>query len=598
MERFLLMLLVPVAAVSAAAAAELRFKERALSDLARHVPEILKTYDAKTGRFGTGIWICNDQQQMYPLAAAYAASAPGNVHHKDPKLLEAIMKAGDALIEDMDEQGRWVFRKKDGSTWGKIHMPWTYSRWLRTFGLIRDAMPAERRERWTKALSLGYGKIAEGALRHVHNIPAHHAMGLYAAGKALGRPEWCQQAAKFLEQVAARQTEGGYWAEGGGPVVVYGFVYVDALGTYYAMSGDRKVLPALERAAAFHRHFTYPNGHNVETVDQRNPYHAQVSPGNVGFSFTPVGRAHLKAQWSQLGGPLDADLAASLVLYGEEGPLAEEPSGRGEEVFVLRERGVERAATLRRGPWFICWSAYTARVVNSRWIQDRQNLVSIYHEKTGLILGGGNTKLQPAWSSFAVGDLAALAHRPGDTNPSFLPKGTLYHVPSVAKLSTAPEPALELTYGPETCRLRVVPKDERSLEYVVEAAATSGLPIYAHLTLIPQLAGRVHFVAHGGQVRTETAQEPQSGQTLETAAGQKLKLTATPIELSAEQLGGWVSYAGWRLRLPPTASLSWPVFPHNPYRADGRATPEEARIVIRIPLDRQHREQRVVLEVP
>jgi len=66
------------------------------------------------------------------------------------------MKGGDYLIEQQDEKGMWTFRKKDNSTWGRIYMPWTYSRWIRTFYLIKDAMPPDRRERWAKALQHGY----------------------------------------------------------------------------------------------------------------------------------------------------------------------------------------------------------------------------------------------------------------------------------------------------------------------------------------------------------------------------------------------------------------------------------------------------------
>jgi hypothetical protein len=58
----------------------------------------------------------------------------------------------------------------------------------------------------------------------------------------------------------------------------------------------------------------------------------------------------------------------------------------------------------------------------SRWIQDRQNLVSLYHDKIGVILGGGNTKLQPLWSTFSVGDRAQFHHKAGDETPiSFRP---------------------------------------------------------------------------------------------------------------------------------------------------------------------------------
>ncbi len=563
-------------------AAELKYKDRLLGELVKKVPGILKTFDPKTGRFGSGIWICQDQHPMYPLAVAYASPGDGNRYHKDPKLLEVIIKAGDPLIENMDEQGRWIFEKKDGSTWGMIWMPWTYSRWIRTFGLVRDDMPPEARKTWTDALTLGYTGISKRCLGHVHNIPAHHAMGLYVAGKVLDRPEWCRQAADFMIKVAGTQSEGGYWPEGGGPVVLYDFVYVDALGTYYALSGDRRVLGALEKAAVFHRHFTYPGGQNVETIDQRNPYHGTIAAGNVGFTFSPAGRAYLENQWRQTALHGDAglapDLIASLLLYGEEGPAAETPSEEA-DLFVLTEGGVDRAATLRHGPWFVCLSAYTTPIVKSRWIQDRQSFASVYHDKTGLILGGGNTKLQPAWSSFTIGDVTLLAHTPGDENPDFLPKGELYHVPKAAKLIVKPEPGLDLTYGPETygpqtCRIRVRPRDDRTLEYALEATAASALPVAAHLTLIPHL------------------NEP-----LETAAGQKVTIGDDPVTLSPDQIGGWVAHAGYRLHVPASASLHWPALPHNPYRKDGRASASEGRIEIRIPFDQDDRKHQIRLEI-
>jgi len=571
MRRCAMAFLAATIAVQAARAEDFRYKSQLRASLVKQVPGILGSYDPKTGRFGGGIWICQDQERMYPLAVAYGLAGTDNRYHKDRKLLEVIMKAGDALIADMDALGQWEFRKKDGSTWGKIWMPWTYSRWIRTFALIRDDMPPERRAAWAKALTLGYTGIAK-SLGGVHNIPAHHAMGLYAAGKALDRPAWCQQAAKFMTSVAAAQSEAGYWSEGGGPVVLYDFVYLDALGTYYALSCDQRVLPALEKGSRFHGLFTYPDGRNVETIDQRNPYHDTVAQGNVGFSFTPVGRAYLRRQWSERGGDhLDADLIASMLLYGEEGPAADLSS---QQAFVLTECGVDRAAVFRRGPWFICLSAFTTPVVDSRWIQDRQNFVSIYHDRAGLILGGGNTKLQPAWSNFTVGDAALLAHRPGDANPDFRPRGKLWHVPQAAKLTVKPQLGLELAYGPETCRVRVTPKDDRTLEYCLEATLNSGQPVAAHLTLLPRL-----------------------GKPLENAAGGKLTLGASPVCWSPEQLGGWVAHGGCRLHLPEGASLRWPALPHNPYRKDGRATAEEARIEIRLPFDQQHREHRVLVEV-
>ena len=92
-------------------AAELRFKDELVPILVRQIPGILKSYDPETGRFGSGIWLCTDQNPMYPLAVAYAYAAPGSKYYKDKELLEVIMKAGDALIDDMiaaDEALAWA----------------------------------------------------------------------------------------------------------------------------------------------------------------------------------------------------------------------------------------------------------------------------------------------------------------------------------------------------------------------------------------------------------------------------------------------------------------------------------------------------------
>jgi hypothetical protein len=558
-------------------ASELKYKDRLLRELVRQVPDVLKTFDPDTGQFGSGIWICRDQHPMYPLAVAYATLAEGNPYYHDPKLLEVIVKSGDPLLENMNPRGQWVFRKKDGSTWGNIWMPWTYSRWVRTFQLIRDRMPTDARQTWADALLLGYSGIAKTQLGSVHNIPTHHAMGLYIAGLALDRPEWCRQAAEFMQKVVDHQAQGGYWSENAGPVVAYNFVYVDALGTYYAVSGDQRVLPALEKAAAFHWHFTYPGGQNVETIDQRNPYHDSVNPGNVGFSFSAAGRSYLMNQWSRAGA-LDSDLIASLLLYGEEGAVeasnAEASNAEAAQTFTMTEDGVDRAMTVRRGPWFVCLSAYTAPIADSRWIQDRQNFVSIYHDRTGLILGGGNTKLQPGWSSFTVGDVALLKHTPGDINPDFEPKGELYHVPQTARLVSGSEPGLELTYGAETCGLRVRFVDRRTLEITLEATCQSGLSVAAHLTLLPH-----------------------PGEPLATASGEKFTLGEDAIGLAPGQLGGRIEYAGCRWLLPESTSLRWPSLPHNPYRKDGRAAADEGRVEVVVPLDARHPQERITVEI-
>ena len=66
----------------------------------------------RAAAFGSGIWVCGDQNVMYPLAVAYSTPGGGNPYYKDAKLLEVIAKSAQPLIENMDEQGRGSFAKK------------------------------------------------------------------------------------------------------------------------------------------------------------------------------------------------------------------------------------------------------------------------------------------------------------------------------------------------------------------------------------------------------------------------------------------------------------------------------------------------------
>ncbi|MEN6625198.1 MAG: hypothetical protein ABFD69_03105 [Candidatus Sumerlaeia bacterium] len=542
--------------ISQARASDLVYRGRLHAELVRQVPDLLKGFDPGTGRFGKGIFICTDQHPMFALAVAY--SIPGSAYYKDSALLDVIMKAGDALIAAQDADGKWRFDKKDGSYWGQIYMPWTYSRWIRTYAIIKYDMPQARRDKWEKALVKGFDGISRTALKGRANIPTHDAMALYIAGVVLGRSGWSEQAARYIRGMAAAQSEGGFWSEHAGPLVGYNYVYVEAIGTYYACSSDKSVLPALRRAARYHWEMTYPDGRCVETVDERNPYGDRINPGNVGFTYTPEGRACLARQWGLLDWKLGSDLIASLLLHGVEGSLAGQPAAG---TFVLNDHGQPRAMTLRSGPWFVALSAFTAPLSESRWIQDRQNFVSIYHQETGLYAGGGNTKLQPAWSSFTVGNTALLRHKAGDADPEFKPAGELYHIPSEARLAPGADPQLDLVYGPVNCHIKLKIEPAGVASYEIWASGRTKLPVVAHLTLIPRL-----------------------GKPLKTGGGFNGVLGKKRIDLDAAGLGGKMNYGGMQLTLPEGTALHWPALPHDPYVKDGGARPEQGRIELRIPL--------------
>jgi hypothetical protein len=84
------------------------------------------------------------------------------------------------------------------------------------------------------------------------------------------------------------------------------------------------------------------------------------------------------------------------------------------------------------------------------------------------------------------------------------------------------------------------------------------------------------------QLNLQLALKP--GETLETGAGKKIALGREQVQLSPEELGGWIRHRGWRLRLDPAARLTWPVFPFNPYGNAAVTSLEAAVGVISAPV--------------
>ena len=110
---------------------------------------------------------------------------------------------------------------------------------------------------------------------------------------------------------------------------------------------------------------------------------------------------------------------------------------------------------------------------------------------------------------------------------------------------------------------------EMKLSY--RSTSTSGMPVEAHVTLIPHLGEEVAFASGNAVVPGEE-----------------------PIERSGE---AWLAHAGWRLTLPEGARVVWPALPHNPYKKAGEATVAEARLVVVLPLSKDVEEHTLTLQV-
>ncbi|MBQ9367499.1 MAG: hypothetical protein IJT83_06945 [Victivallales bacterium] len=533
--------------------------------LVEAVPKVLKQYHPETGYFGSEPWVCNDQNNMFPLAVAWWVESKENPYYHSPELLKVIVKAGDALIDDMDEKGMWLFRKKDNSTWGMVHMPWTYSRWVRSYSLVREAMTPEERERWDKALQLGFTHIQNYCkVKQVQNIPCHHAMGLYAAGKLFGREEWMKLAQEYMAKVVAAQDPEGFWTEHFGPVVNYNFVYIDALGDYYSMSKDATVLPALEKAARYHASILFKDGTSAACLDERNGYNTSLTVGNPGFSWTAIGRGFLEQQFN-----LSAvkrmtfvpDYLAAMVLHGGTGETLS-PAELGENGFYLSNN--KKLAKLTRGGWQLCVTGYVCKPITNRWIMERQNMMDIYLYGRGLIAGGGNTRMQPLLSTFTFGDPGLLVMDNTSDKPNFLPKIPLKWTPDSAEiLRDGDGLALKMAYGANKVSVKASPKEENtklSLTFALEGTADA--PCEAHLPIM------------------------HKGSALRLADGTRLPL-GEKLEKTAEELNGGFFYNGVQYEMPPKSRICWPVKIFNQYAKNGLAPKGTERLVLCMPIGQE-----------
>lgn len=384
-------------------------------------------------------------------------------------------------------------------------------------------------------------------------------MSLYIAGECFGKDDWKDAARKFMAKVVEKQDPTGYWSEHFGPVVGYNEVYVEAFGAYYHFSRDDTVLGALERSAAFHSKVLLPDGSAIGCIDERQIYHAGVEIGNVGFSWTADGRGYLLKQlWRYSNGGkklLGADYAAQMLLYGGSGPGNPPPAGADKAAVVL---GNNEAVIQRDKPWAWAFSAYACAPPESRWIQDRHNLVDIFHDDMGLIAGGGNTKMQPLWSTFTVGDCALLTPDFGNANPDFTPAIPLKWTPVSAALDLAgPVSGLTLKCGGADCRVSVEPREDGALAVTYQAPADAG--VEAHLPLMYRPGG------------------------LRLADGSRRSVGEQDLTLTAEEAGGHVSYGQLALTMPPGTRLVWPARQHNPYAKGGESSLSAAKLVLVMP---------------
>ncbi len=502
----------------------------------------LKLMEAEVQRAQAETPLAANSGAMFSAAVLYKKQHAANPSFGDKKKLELALALGDLCAAQSEKD---MNENKQDYEW-EIHF------WLDTYRLLEAELGDARRARWRREFEknvswfvtqtagrLDFPRYQGAFIRTSTNHVSLFASTVYLAGLVLGNKDWEKLGGQALHRLAAEeQTADGYWGEhtDNGPATGYNYITMCSVALYYEHSKDPAALEALRRATDFHKNFTWPDGTPVETINGRNRHWA-VSPwGQFGFTHFPDGRRYAAFLAGFFGKQnirsRELGRLAQSALYYHEGPTAPIPQELPESSYRMKVN----AGIRKTGPWTVCMSGLTDFPIDSQFTLDRQGHISIFHEKIGLIVTGANSKYQPELATFV------------EKTP--LPKGG---------------EGVRVRTIPLNTRLRMSDdRDRLGLGYdVFFAEAEIPKPTAEKLPL------QFHIVESGpGRLRDVTLNLQlvlKAGETLETAKT-KFVLDGKRLELTPEQIGGWIRHRGWTMKVDPAARLVWPILPFNPYR--------------------------------
>ncbi len=472
---------------------------------------------------------------ILPPAVLYAKQHPANRRFHDPHMLALAIRIGDILAA-ADEKG--TFEPRLDSDWD------TYI-WLEAYRLLAPELGVERRERWKKSIVRNVALLVPGAIDRLDTAwyqspfigtsPNHYAQWaslLLLTGQVFQNPEWEKLGARILKRFATiEQSPDGYWGEhnNSGPTTGYNHLTLASVGLYWELTHDPDALAALRRSTTFHENFTFLDGTPVDVINDRNRHWGARSWAHFVFSNFPDGRGYAQflADFFEPEHP-NMDVLGRIAqdaLYYHEGPAESAPQTLPSYSF----RMTVPAGIRKTGPWQVALSGImSTQALHNQFYLDRQGNISVFHQKTGLILTGAGSKRQPELATFSETVLGQKVHMPMNTR---------------LQMSDA-EDRLSLAYNTFFSDL-FVPRptpDELVLHFRIGARGEPAAD--ARLTLQVVL---------------------KAGEILETGAGKKVTLNGDPIELGPDDIGGLIRHHGWSVKVDPSARLVWPVYPFNPY---------------------------------
>ena len=366
----------------------------------------------------------------------------------------------------------------------KAFHPGAVFSWLRSvqdYGEHIDLALRERIERTLRPALEGYANqipqyMEDGTRRTSGNLWMYWMLNVWLGGQIYDIPEWEASGRETLERAIGLQFSDGYWPDSfpyRGPIIRYNTVAISRVAAYALASGRQPAVEALERAAAFHRYCSYPNGACIATFDERSRGVGTAPNPKLMWSLAPFESTRAHAAYfaerlrAKYGTQVPQQPAPPLLVDA----WRHTPEGEVEPIETVDFEHVlptVPALVARRPPWYVCLSAAATSHAPRFCHHDLQSHLSLWHDRVGVISGGGNSMYDPLFSTFLFHGLYLAAE--GNVEAS----------------NGAAE--VRLNYGPIRAFLQVSFLDDQTVQ--LDARAEGDLPQDSQFALhFPQLAG-------------------------------------------------------------------------------------------------------------
>ena len=443
-----------------------------------------QTSEGKTLHIDNKFTIFGQCTGLY-CAALYKLDHPDNPYYKNSELLEKAEKSWDYYISLFNENGQAPLITF-GQFWEYFYDEWGVLHLINTVELLKDVLPKEKIDLFSSKINRAILGIIDDIKKDYenpefiekvkkHEVANHFLWRLtcvYRYAMLKNDSQLMNYCTDIVHFVCDNQLPFGTWLEGNSPVVKYSHTTLGALGQLlaYTNNEDKIIYNAVSKNIEYLLKCYYKENQAIGCFDGRNQ-------DEVFFEFTflcssmldtedgiKYNSKHILAKYNDptelyikhqsLGYYVDAFLTMTKNVE----LITENDQSENSVVYIDNlDKPIESYSPNTLNMLKICKNDFIVPIcilknysLNQRWILQRQNLFAVYHKKSNIIIGGGNSIASPEFSPFNI-----------------ISNGKMHYLHDNARFIT--DNKIELLYDDVTCtiEINILNNQEIEIEYTV-----------------------------------------------------------------------------------------------------------------------------------